>query len=156
MPDDFVTRAELEAAIAKLEQKMGDGFADLKAQIADLAHKIENNQHKDKEQYDDRYLMREETLSEAIARLSLPVFRQACYPIVAEWLDTEDGKIKMGCIIDRHLNNKRDNATKWINFIKLVGGILLGAMMLWGGQTIVQTNIKTQQTVIEALRGLGE
>ena len=152
MPDDFVTRAELEAAIAKLEQKMGDGFADLKAQIADLAHKIENNQHKDKEQYDDRYLMREETLSEAIARLSLPVFRQACYPIVAEWLDTEDGKIKTGCIIDRHLNNKRDNATKWIAFFKLIGGLLIAGGLMYGGISINKTNQDTQKAMIEFIQ----
>ena len=96
------------------------------------------------------------TMAEATARVGTPQFRQACYPIVTEYLNTEDGKRQLSCIIDSHFAEKRDSATKWINFIKLVGGIIIAALLMYGGQTIVQTNLKTQQTVIEALRGLGD
>ena len=152
MPDEYVTKLELEATIAKLEQKMDGGFADLKAQIADLAHKIENNQHKDKEQYDHRYLLREENMSEAVAMLGETRFRQACYPVIAEYLGTTDGELKIGCIIDRHLESKRDNATKWINFIKLIAGIAVASGLMYGGFTVNKSNQETQKAMIEFIQ----
>ena len=156
MPDEYVTKLEMTNALAELRSEMKSGFSVMDMKLNQIINAMELKGHTDRETYDERYILREETMAGAVARVGTPQFRQACYPIVTEYLNTEDGKRQLGCIIDSHFAEKRDSATKWINFIKLVGGILLGAMMLWGAQTIVQTNLKTQQTVIEALHGLGE
>lgn len=152
MPDEFVTKLELEKVITNLEKKMDNGFAELKAQIAELSHKIESGHHQDKEQYDDRYLMRDDSLSDAIGRLNNPIFRQACYPIVAEWHDTEDGKIKMDNIIDRRLECKRDNATKWLSFLKLIAGLLIASGLMYSGISVNKTNQETQKAMIEFIQ----
>jgi phosphate/sulfate permease len=152
MADDYVTRAELNSAIIGLEQRMDKGFADLAKQISDLGHQLENSQHENREKNDDRYLLREESMGEAIERLANPRFRQACYPIVAEYLDTPDGRIKTSCIIDRHFAEKRDSTSKWINFIKMIGGILLAIGLIGGGHNIIKTNQQTQKAVIELLQ----
>lgn len=152
MADDYVTRAELNSAIIGLEQRMDKGFADLAKQISDLGHQLENSQHENREKNDDRYLLRDEAISDTIGRLSDPRVRQACHPIFTEWLDSGDGRLKMGCVIDRHISEKRDSTAKWINFIKMIGGILLALGLISGGHNIIKTNQQTQKAVIELLQ----
>jgi hypothetical protein len=156
MADEYVTRSELNSAIIGLEQRMDKGFADLAKQISDLGHQLKNNQHEDREKNDERYLLREETMAEALERLSNQRFRQACYPIITEWIDSTDGKIKIGCVIDRHFAEKRDSATKWIGFAKLIGGILIALSLAYGGTSIVKSNQRTQQALVKAIEHLGE
>lgn len=156
MPDEYVTKLEMTNALGELRSEMKSGFSDVNTKLNQIINAMELKGHTDRETYDERYILREESMAEAIARVGTPLFRQSCYPIVTEYLNTEDGKRQLGCIIDAHFAEKRDSATKWINFIKLVGGIIIAALLMYGGQTIVQTNLKTQQTVIEALHGLGD
>lgn len=156
MPDEYVTKLEMTNALGELRSEMKSGFSDVNTKLNQIINAMELKGHTDRETYDERYILREESMAEAIARVGTPLFRQACYPIVTEYNNSEDGKRQLGCIIDAHFAEKRDSATKWINFIKLVGGIIIAALLMYGGQTIVQTNLKTQQTVIEALHGLGE
>lgn len=151
MPDEFVTKSELNAALLGLERKMDKGFADLAAQIVALGHLLVENQHKDREFYDERYQMRQDAMGEAIERVGNPTFRRACYPIVSEWLDTPDGMLKLGCIIDKYFAEKRDNTVKWMGFFKaIVATIVLGSF-LYGGNTVIKSNQVTQKAVIELL-----
>lgn len=149
--EQYVTKPELNAALLVLEQKMDRGFADLTAQIVALGHQLAENQHRDREYYDERYQIRQDAMSESIERVGNPTFRRACYPIVSEWVDTPDGKLKLGCFIDKHFAEKRDNTVKWISFIKLIAGTLVLGGFLYGGNTVIKSNQVTQRAVIELL-----
>jgi len=156
MPDEYVTKLELNEALTELERKMTTGFSEIDSKLNKILSSMEIAKLLDREANDKRYITKDEVFQEALSRLNAPAFRQACHPIANEYLESEEGKMRIGCMIDRHLENKRDNASKWINFIKLVGGIIIAALLMYGGQTVINTNLKTQQTVIEALHGLGE
>ena len=156
MAEEYVTKVEFTEAINDLEKKMTDGFSKLKEQLEQIQHSINLNQHTDMEKYDQRYCLQSRSTQDAISRVGTPEFRKACHPIVAEWTDTPDGRIKLGCVIDQHLANKRDNATKWINFVKLIGGILIALLLAYGGTSIVKSNQQTQQVLIKAVEHLGE
>ena len=156
MPDEYVTKLEMTNALSELRSEMKSGFSDVNTKLNQIINAMELKGHTDRETYDERYILREESMAEAIARVGTPLFRQACYPIVTEYNNSEDGKRQLGCIIDAHFAEKRDSATKWINFIKLVGGIALAAMLMYGGQSVINSNNKTQQAVIEAIENLGE
>lgn len=156
MPDEYVTKLELNNALTALEKKMESGFSDVNTKLNQIINAMELKGHTDRETYDERYILREESMAEAIARVGTPQFRQSCYPIVTEYLNTEDGKRQLGCIIDSHFAEKRDSATKWINFIKLIGGMILAAFLMYGGQTIISSNQRTQQAVMQALELMGK
>jgi hypothetical protein len=156
MPDEYVTKLEMTNALAELRSEMKSGFSVMDMKLNQIINAMELRTHTDRETYDERYILREESMAEAVARVGTPQFRHACYPIVTEYLNTEDGKRQLGCIIDSHFAEKRDSATKWINFIKLVGGIIIAALLMYGGQTVISSNQRTQQAVIEAIENLGE
>lgn len=156
MPDEYVTKLEMTNALGELRSEMKSGFSDVNTKLNQIINAMELRTHTDRETYDERYILREESMAEATARVGTPQFRQACYPIVTEYLNTEDGKRQLGCIIDSHFAEKRDSATKWINFIKLVGGIIIAALLMYGGQTVISSNQRTQQAVIEAIENLGD
>ncbi len=156
MPDEYVTKQEMTLALAELRSEMKNGFSEVDAKLNQIINAMELRTHTDRETYDERYILREESMSEAIARVGTPQFRKACYPIVTEYMNTEDGKRQLGCIIDAHFADKRDSATKWINFIKLIGGMILAAFLMYGGQTIISSNQRTQQAVMQALELMGK
>ena len=143
-------------ALGELRSEMKSGFSDVNTKLNQIINAMELRTHTDRETYDERYILREETMAEAIARVGTPQFRKACYPIVTEYMNTEDGKRQLGCIIDAHFADKRDSATKWINFIKLIGGMILAAFLMYGGQTIISSNQRTQQAVMQALELMGK
>jgi len=156
MPDEYVTKLEMTNALSELRSEMKSGFSDVNTKLNQIINAMELKGHTDRETYDERYILREESMAEAIARVGTPLFRQACHPIANEYLESEEGKMRIGCMIDRHLENKRDSATKWINFVKLISGIALATAMLWGGNTVVKSNVTTQRAVIDALKTIGE
>lgn len=156
MTEEYVTKIEFERVLSGLEMKVATGFANVEQQLNKIMSQIEIGKHTDREAYDDRYVLREEAMQEAISRVSNPAFRAACYPIVGEYNNTEDGKRQLGCIIDQHLAAKRDGIVGWINFFKLIGGIIIVGATLYGGSTIVESNKTTQQAVLKVLEVKGE
>jgi len=156
MPDEYVTKLEMTNALSELRSEMKSGFSDVNTKLNQIINAMELKGHTDRETYDERYILREESMAEAIARVGTPLFRQSCYPIVTEYNNSEDGKRQLGCIIDAHFAEKRDSATKWINFIKLISGMILAAFLMYGGQTIISSNQRTQQAVMQALELMGK
>ena len=156
MPEEYVTKLEMTNALSELRSEMKSGFSDVNTKLNQIINAMELKGHTDRETYDERYILREESMAEAIGRVGTPLFRQSCYPIVTEYNNSEDGKRQLGCIIDAHFAEKRDSATRWINFIKLVGGMILAAFLMYGGQTIISSNQRTQQAVMQALELMGK
>ena len=152
MPDEYVTKLEMTNALGELRSEMKSGFSDVNTKLNQIINAMELKGHTDRETYDERYILREESMAEAIARVGTPLFRQACYPIVTEYNNSEDGKRQLGCIIDAHFAEKRDSATKWINFIKLIAGLLIASGLMYGGITVNKTNQETQKAMIEFIQ----
>lgn len=149
--DEFVTKIELNTAITELEKKMASGFNGITKQLTDMQNSMELNKHTDLERFNEIFLRKSDAMQEAINRANNPRFMQICYPIVSGYLDTNDGKLKLGCAIDEHFANKRDNASKWINFLKLIAGAILTLSLAYGGTTIVKSNNQTQKALINAI-----
>ena len=154
MPDEWVTKLEMTNALSGLEKKMECGFSDVNTKLNQIINNMELKGHTDREIYDERYILREESMSDAVARVGTPLFRQSCYPIVTEYNNSEDGKRQLGCIIDAHFAEKRDSATKWINFIKLIAGTAIAIGLAYGGFSINKTNQETQKAMIEIIQGV--
>jgi len=156
MPDDFVTKTEFTKCITDLERKMDNGFNDIGKKLTEILGQIEIGKLTDKEHYDERYVLKADATQESINRVNDAKFQQACFPIVSNYLNTENGKRQISCLIDAHYGEKRDSATKWINFVKLIGGIVIAIMALYGGNTVIKSNNQTQRALIETMQNTGE
>ena len=77
MPDEYVTKLELNNALTALEKKMESGFSDVNTKLNQIISAMEIKGHTDRETYDERYILRGESMAEAIARVGTPLFRQA-------------------------------------------------------------------------------
>ena len=152
--DEHVTKSELTSSIAELERKMEKGFSSLEKQISEIHTLIKVQTHTDLEKYDRRYLLREEAMQDAMNRLNSCEFRKACYPIVSEYLDSEDGKIKIGSVIDRHLESKRDNVSRWVHFVRLILGIIIAGGFLYGGGSLIKSNTEAQHQLKQSIEQL--
>jgi len=151
VPDEYVTKSELAVAIAEIRGDMEKGFGEIKGMLAQMSSQQELNKHEFREEYDKRYVRIDQNYDEALKRINRPEYRQACFVIASDYLTTEDARQKIGCIIDAHYAAKRDSATKWMNFIKtLVAGIIL-AGMLYGGNTVIQTQKSNQKALINLM-----
>lgn len=146
MPDEYVTTKQFTA----LERRMDEGFAEIKALIADLKHAVELERRDDHAKYDDRYLLREESLQDSIIKLNNPEFRKACYPIVAEYICTDDGREKIGNMVSAYMAKTRDSVTKWIEFLKAIIGIIIVISVVYGWTTVIkaQESIRSKQEVL--------
>lgn len=148
MAEEFVTRTEL----MKLEKQMTDGFGSVEKRLDKILHSMEVNQHTDLERYDARYLIKSEDVPNSIERLANPRVRQAAHSIVGEYLDTPDGTVKINCMIDRYFVMKRDATSKWIQFLKLIIGLVVALTVGYGGMTIYKDNLATQQEIVKTIQ----
>jgi hypothetical protein len=155
MAEEYVTKAEMKAevssAISEMRKEMAEGFSKIEKQLDSIIHSIEVNQHTDLERYDARYLLREDDVPDSIERLNNPRVRGTIHPIISEYMDSADGMAKFNCCCDRYFSMKRDSTSKWISFVKTVGAIALAVAMLYGGNSVYQSNISTQQKLIESI-----
>ena len=155
MAEEYVTKTEMKAevssAISEMRKEMAEGFGKIEKQLDSIIHSIEVNQHTDLERYDARYLLREDDVPDSIERLNNPRVRGMIYPIISEYLNTVDGISKFNCCCDRYFSMRRDSTSKWVAFIKTVGAIAIAAAMLYGGNSVYQSNVSTQQKLIESI-----
>lgn len=156
MPEEYVTKDQLAIAIKDMEQKMENGFAEVGQQLTKILSQMDINKHTDREHNDERYVLKSEAMQDSIARINDSKFREACHPIVAGYLNTEEGKRHVGCIIDAHLSTQRDNVAKWITFAKGAVGLILALAAVYGGNTVVQTQKTTQKALINMIEQKGE
>jgi len=158
MAEEYVTKTEMKAevssAISEMRKEMAEGFSKIEKQLDSIIHSIEVNQHTDLERYDARYLLREDDVADSIERLNNPRVRAAIHPIISEYMDSADGIAKFNCCCDRYFSMKRDSTSKWISFIKTIGAIALAAAMLYGGNSVFQSNVSTQQKLIDSIERL--
>ena len=139
---DYVTRAELNLTIERIDRKMENGFNEVTAAITELRHSIDNTNHALIEKFDNRYLSKEDEIPDTVRRLNSPEVKRACFNVAQEYLNTEDGKEKIGSMITHHIECSRDNLNKWINFVKVLGGIIIGALMIYGGTSVYKTHLQ--------------
>ena len=151
MPDDFVTKSELEIAITGIRGDMEKGFSEIKGMLTQMSDKQIINKHEDREEYDKRYLKIEDAYDNSLKRINKPEYRQACFAIASDYLATEDAHQKLGCIIDAHYAAKRDSATKWLVFVKTVvaGAVLAG--LLYSGNTVIETQKSNHKALINLM-----
>ena len=158
MAEEYVTKTEMKAevssAISEMRKEMAEGFGKIEKQLDSIIHSIEVNQHTDQERYDARYLLREDDVSDSIERLANQRVRQAAHSIVGEYLDTRDGTVKINCMIDRYFAMKRDATSKWMSFLKAILVVIVAAVTLYGGNAVHQSNVETQQQLIETIQSL--
>ena len=155
MAEEYVTKTEMKAevssAISEMRKEMAEGFGKIEKQLDSIIHSIEVNQHTDQERYDARYLLREDDVADSMDRLNNPRVRGAIHPIISEYMDSADGMAKFNCCCDRYFSMKRDSTSKWISFIKTIGAIAIAAAMLYGGSSVYQSNVSTQQKLIDSI-----
>jgi len=158
MAEEYVTKTEMKAevssAISEMRKEMAEGFSKIEKQLDSIIHSIEVNQHTDQERYDARYLLREDDIADSIERLNNPRVRSAIHPIISEYMDSADGIAKFNCCCDRYFSMKRDSTSKWISFIKTIVAIAIAAAMLYGGNSVYQSNVSTQQKLIDSIERL--
>ena len=158
MAEEYVTKTEMKAevssAISEMRKEMAEGFSKIEKQLDSIIHSIEVNQHTDQERYDARYLLREDDIADSIERLNNPRVRGAIHPIISEYMDSADGIAKFNCCCDRYFSMKRDSTSKWISFIKTIVAIAIAAAMLYGGNSVYQSNVSTQQKLIDSIERL--
>ncbi|HNX37061.1 MAG TPA: hypothetical protein PL124_03110 [Candidatus Cloacimonadota bacterium] len=149
---EYVTRAELVLSLEKLDRKMAEGFTDLTTAITELKHSIEESIRTAEKAYDARYLLKEESMADALQRMNDPVFQRACFGVAHAYLCSEDGKEKISSMIVKHMECQRDNMGKWINFVKIIGGIIVSGLMIYGGTSVYKTQLQNTahiKTLIE-------
>ena len=155
MAEEYVTKTEMKAevssAISAMRKEMAEGFSKIEKQLDSIIHSIEVNQHTDLERYDARYLLREDDVADSMDRLNNPRVRGAIHPIISEYMDSADGMAKFNCCCDRYFSMKRDSTSKWISFIKTIVAIAIAAAMLYGGNSVYQSNVSTQQKLIDSI-----
>lgn len=158
MAEEYVTKTEMKAevssAISEMRKEMAEGFGKIEKQLDSIIHSIEVNQHTDQEKYDARYLLREDNIQDAIERMSSPRIKCSLYPIINEYFDTPDGMNKFNYCCDRYFSMKRDSTSKWISFIKTIGAIAIAVAILYGGNSVYQSNVSTQQKLIDSIERL--
>jgi hypothetical protein len=68
-----------------------------------------------------------------------------------DWAKSDDGKQHIKDVICQYLTNSRDNAVKWIQFAKLLMGVILTGGAVWFGVTIMN-NQQAIATLINTLK----
>ena len=155
MDNDFVTKTELGAVMSEFELKMQAGFTKLEQQIAELRNALVVSQLESDKAADVKYLSRKDSMENAMQRLNDPTYRRACHVIANEYVASEEGRERMGCVIDSYISSKRDNATKWITFLKTAAALVIAVVVAYGGNTIIEaqkSNQKALTTLIETLK----
>jgi len=154
MADEFVTKTELALAIGEIRGDMEKGFTEIKGILTQMSDQQKIAKHESREEFDQRYVLRVDEYDNSLKRINRPEYRQACFTIAHDYLATEEAHQKIGCIIDKHYAAKRDGATKWINFFKtLIAGIVL-AGMLYGGNTVIETQKSNQKALINLMESI--
>lgn len=147
---EFVTHDQL----AELERKMTSGFEGLRSQLTSIEHALETSRLESQAASDARYVKRDELCTLIAQNLDNPNYRRKCHSIASEYLDTEDGKDKIGRVIGHYLNDQRDSISKWIQFIKLVGGVIVFVSLIYGGSSFMKTQRITQKTMNSIIQNL--
>lgn len=149
--EHYVTHGELQRVVYELKEDMNTNFNQIKAMITEVQTKVEEKRRDDKDKYDDRYLLKKEAMQEAISRVATPEFRKGCYPIVAEYLCTDEGQMKVNSMIRAYMEGGRDSMSKWMGFIRMVVSAALILLAIYGGGTIYrgQKDIERSQAGIQ-------
>lgn len=144
-----ISRIEVVNMLLELKEEIRDP---IRKDIADLKDALAKGRAEDLQKYDNRYVQASRSTQDALSRISDDKFAVACFPIVSKYLDTGDGKTKVTTIMDEHICSKRDSATKWIDFGKALGVIVVMALMFYNQMAVLsnQKTVLSNQKQIEA------
>lgn len=92
---------------------------------------------------DLRYRKKEDMRTDAMLLLDDPGFISKCQTLIKR-------------TINEHACDMRDNSIKWLNAIKVFGGIIVLAITIYGGNTIIQSQKTNQKALINLIEQVGE
>ena len=141
---DMVSRQEFQKGMSDMERKMDKGFANLEKSIMELKHIVEMDRKTDNEKYDDRYLLNDNFHQTLVMGLSHPEVKNVIYSVTADFLCSENGRMKFEYLANRYLNKKRDDISAWSAFwtktVRVIAVIAFLTMIVYGGILNNQTN----------------
>lgn len=163
MPDE-VTPKEFEQLRAKVDRldekvdKIAEDMGKLTESLTLLAASLERieNQMKlsaleTKTAADELFLKKHESLADAMARLDVPSYRHKAASIIDDWMESDHGMNVMEKCFSKCMERTRDNTIKWLNFWKVVGGIIALSLVTYGGNTIIQTQKTNQKALLKQI-----
>ncbi len=140
----MVSRQEFQKGMSDMERKMDSGFANLEKSIMELKHIVEMDRKTDNEKYDDRYLLNDDFHQTLIMGLSHPEVKNVIYSATADFLCSENGRMKFEYLANRYLDKKRDDISAWSAFwtktVRVIAVIAFLAMIVYSGMLNNQTN----------------
>lgn len=145
---------KLEKEVSELKKEVNDGFNEINIKLERIASSIEKQGLEAQVRSDETYLKRNEDMSSALARLDDPAYRKKASGIIDEWMESEHGIYTMGNCFVKCMNNTRDNANKWLSFIKGAIGLIVAIAAFYGGNAIFENQksiIKTQDAVLHKI-----
>lgn len=156
-----ITEHELGGRMGKIEEKVNEieksvaaGFSKISLELEKINSSI-NMQSRDSQiEFDKRYSKRSEDMENAMRRLDNPEYCNKLYSIIDGWAESDRGCEKLSKAYGYCIEQSRDNATKWINFIKLVLGIAISFTAIYGGGTIVKTQKDNQKAMSAIMQTL--
>lgn len=147
MPGEEITREQL----FDLERKMEEKLSDISLKLEQLTNAINNKNNEFLSIADARYRKQENMVNDAKEVLDRPDIRERCAEIVRQSLNQPETKVQLKSIYGEFLCDGRDSITKWINFVKLIAGAAVIGSLLYGGNSVLRSNLTTQRAVIELL-----
>jgi hypothetical protein len=154
---DMVSRQEFQKGMSDMERKMDSGFANLEKSIMELKHIVEMDRKTDNEKYDDRYLLNDDFHQTLVMGLVHPEVKNIIYSLMADFMCSENGKMKFEHLANRYLDKKRDDISAWSAFwtktAKILAIIAFLAAIVYGGTLNNQNNniLENQQKQLDKI-----
>lgn len=159
--EDSTTNQELGGRMGKIEEKVNEieksvanGFSDVKLELEKISNSIALQAANNQIEFDKRYSTRSDDMENAMRRLDNPEYRKKLSYVFDDWAESDHGCEKLSKAYSYFIDKGRDNATKWINFIKLILGIAISFTAIYGGGTIVKTQKDNQKAMSAIMQTL--
>ena len=146
MAEEFVTKPELKELVMEIRAEMADLKSEMvknTATMIELKHSIDMMKVTSQSESDARYLLKDDLFKDARCFLDDPVFKEKC-----------ESHIKK--VIDKHLENTRDNWSKWIKFAETIIKVMVVIAALYGGTTLINTQKSNQRSIMQGIERIGD
>jgi len=141
---DSVTIEQLNEMGTKMQTELNA----INLSISDLKHTIEVQNLTFLKQGDLCYRKKENMIPEAVALFNDEVFRERSENFIDHHMASDGVRSILKYHYDDYILKSRDNAVKWISFLKTIGGLLAFLYAGYVGMTMNQT----QAAIIEILK----
>lgn len=159
--EDSTTNQELGGRMGKIEEKVNEieksvaaGFSKISLELEKINNSISLQAANNQIEFDKRYSTRSEALENAMSRLDNPEYCKKLFSVMDDWAESDHGCEKLSKAYSYFIDKGRDNATKWINFVKLILGIAISFTAVYGGGAIVKTQKDNQKAMSAIMQTL--